>query len=251
MWCGRLRAAVTVAVCQARHLARRHSHAPGTTPQIVYRDCAGCPEGEALRERLAGVAPVVLARRPALYLVPRAPTEDAAPDRPQVSWFGEDDPPEETTMMPDGSATAEAQDETTEGAAAVCAVPACGEPCGQPRATTPKALRCLCRTHRGRGQGAIRTGRTTLVRVVAYLSEGPHPTGRKRGTPPSARRPAKAPRAPRETAPRTATRATRAPESAYSAALDRVRRLNACAARCGGLDALEALLDAVLAEDPR
>ena len=82
-WCGLLRARLTGAACGRRHLARAASVRYGVLSP-THPDCAACPEGARMRERLGDGPPAGRRRLPVL-----GPGSPAGPTG--VRWFGEDD----------------------------------------------------------------------------------------------------------------------------------------------------------------
>ena len=105
-WCAPLAAAMPVSRCCSRQVATYDGNR--NTSRVIqhprYPECARCPEGNALRERL-GVVPDALPTRPnfrRLPLVDATPTPTAArvdlaemPAMPaptaRVAWFGDDE----------------------------------------------------------------------------------------------------------------------------------------------------------------
>lgn len=131
-----------------------------------------------------------------------------------------------------------------------CAVKDCAESPLPVTDKTPKGVEGCCGIHRKAGAWAIKCGRTTPRKVVQYLNEGPHLKGgatiaktRRASTHGTKRRP------PRST-PANSLLAVEGADGTITVTIalpDDLARASRVVSRVGGIDALERLVDAVLA----
>lgn len=190
-WCGRIAAPMPTARCAARHVARTHVNA-SVGEKATYRDCAECPDGAALLARLGASAPstprrylpVIATVHASETTMPPAPKKPSKPTSTNASTSGiangcegcGEAPPDHAA----GCERAASEADPEAASATQCAVKGCTNPVGPARANTPKWGIDCCAADRKRGLGAIDAGRATAKTVVAYLSEGPHSTTKRR-----------------------------------------------------------------------
>ncbi len=134
-------------------------------------------------------------------------------------------------------------------ASKTCGVRGCTSAPAGVRADTKPWIAPFCSGHRLRAYEAVRVKRATEDTVLAYLSEGPHKNGPKPGTKIAARAKAPTPRP----APANDPAATEAADGTLTVTIalpDELARASRVVSRVGGIDALERLVDAVLAVRP-
>lgn len=134
-------------------------------------------------------------------------------------------------------------------ASKTCAVRGCTRPHAGVRADTKAWLAPLCAPHRLRAYEVVRAQRATEDTVLAYLDAGPHQGGTKPGTKSAPKAKATTPRAERR-APASDPIARDAADGTITVTIalpDDLARASRVVSRVGGIDALERLVDAVLA----
>jgi hypothetical protein len=259
-WCAPLGAAMRVTLCCARQVAiydgsNRNSARVMQHPR--YPSCAECPEGNAMRTRLA-VVPDASPARPnvrRLPLVDQIAAPPALPAPVETPAAIAADPPmhiEEEPMHTDTEsnnvtmATVESDGAVESPAADRCAVTGCTRVVSRVRADTHKSLRRCCRECRRRGVDMMRRGSAKPNTVVDLLGETFWRTeaGSSMAIPPApaARSARTAPAVPAARAT-TPTALPPAPAPALLVELRDARRALDLARRVGGVDALEAIVN--------